>query len=96
MDSYLQSRYSLQHRLFVGGSVIVGSLPVSCLSTIQLKGKKAPVTNGTASKQKADKNQGKKVGTTNGTAPVKRNNSSKSLACLCVCVCVCVSYPSRQ
>ncbi|XP_046871071.1 actin filament-associated protein 1 isoform X1 [Hypomesus transpacificus] len=41
-----------------------------------LKGKKAPVTNGTASKQKADKNQGKKVGTTNGTAPVKRTNSS--------------------
>ncbi|XP_062305245.1 actin filament-associated protein 1 isoform X2 [Osmerus eperlanus] len=41
-----------------------------------LKGKKAPVTNGTASKQKADKNQSKKVGTTNGTAPVKRNNSS--------------------
>lgn len=88
MGSYLQCRYSLQHRPF--WSVIIGSLPLSCLSTIQLKGKKAPVTNGTASKQKADKNQGKKVGTTNGTAPVKRTNSSKSLACLCV------SHPSRQ
>uniref|UniRef100_A0A8C7HIM4 Actin filament-associated protein 1 n=1 Tax=Oncorhynchus kisutch TaxID=8019 RepID=A0A8C7HIM4_ONCKI len=42
-----------------------------------LKGKKVPVTNGTASKQKVDKNQAKKTnGTTNGTASVKRNNSS--------------------
>ncbi|KAK6292202.1 hypothetical protein J4Q44_G00379870 [Coregonus suidteri] len=47
----------------------------------QLKGKKAPVTNGMASKQKVDKNQAKKTngtatnGTTNG-ASVKRNNSS--------------------
>ncbi|XP_042154388.1 actin filament-associated protein 1 isoform X1 [Oncorhynchus tshawytscha] len=43
----------------------------------QLKGKKVPVTNGTASKQKVDKNQAKKTnGTTNGTASVKRNSSS--------------------
>ncbi|XP_064817264.1 actin filament-associated protein 1-like, partial [Oncorhynchus masou masou] len=43
-----------------------------------LKGKKVPVTNGTASKQKVDKNQAKKTNgtTTNGTASVKRNNSS--------------------
>ncbi|KAM4612397.1 actin filament-associated protein 1 [Polymixia lowei] len=44
-----------------------------------LKGKKGPVTNGTASKQKADqKNQPKKNGVngTNGTASVKRNNSN--------------------
>lgn len=40
-----------------------------------LKGKKGQVTNGTASKQKVDKNQAKKNGTNNGAAPVKRNNS---------------------
>uniref|UniRef100_UPI003AAE361C actin filament-associated protein 1 isoform X2 n=1 Tax=Centroberyx gerrardi TaxID=166262 RepID=UPI003AAE361C len=45
----------------------------------KLKGKKGSVTNGTASKQKADqKNQAKKNGVngTNGTASVKRNNSN--------------------
>ncbi|KAL4660935.1 actin filament-associated protein 1 isoform X1 [Arapaima gigas] len=39
----------------------------------QLKGKKVPATNGTAAKQKLEKNQPKKV---NGAVPVKRNNSS--------------------
>ncbi|XP_076145309.1 actin filament-associated protein 1 isoform X1 [Alosa pseudoharengus] len=44
-----------------------------------LKGKKGLATNGTASKQKVDKNQAKKGAITNGaraTAPVKRVNSS--------------------
>ncbi|XP_030629594.1 actin filament-associated protein 1 [Chanos chanos] len=41
-----------------------------------LKGKKAATTNGTAAKQKLDKNQPKKTSGTNGTLPVKRNNSS--------------------
>ncbi|XP_010886323.1 actin filament-associated protein 1 isoform X2 [Esox lucius] len=46
--------------------------------TAQLKGKKATVTNGTASKQKADKNQAKKANGTasNGTLSVKRHDSS--------------------
>ncbi|XP_023681194.1 actin filament-associated protein 1 isoform X4 [Paramormyrops kingsleyae] len=39
----------------------------------QLKGKKGPIINGTAAKQKLDKNQPKKP---NGTLPVKRTNSS--------------------
>ncbi|XP_048827020.1 actin filament-associated protein 1 isoform X4 [Brienomyrus brachyistius] len=38
-----------------------------------LKGKKGPIMNGTAAKQKLDKNQPKKP---NGTLPVKRTNSS--------------------
>ncbi|XP_023681190.1 actin filament-associated protein 1 isoform X1 [Paramormyrops kingsleyae] len=38
-----------------------------------LKGKKGPIINGTAAKQKLDKNQPKKP---NGTLPVKRTNSS--------------------
>ncbi|XP_064787972.1 actin filament-associated protein 1-like [Oncorhynchus masou masou] len=42
----------------------------------QLKGKKAPVTNGIASKQKVDKNQAKKTNGTTSGASVKRNNSS--------------------
>ncbi|XP_036407441.1 actin filament-associated protein 1 isoform X1 [Megalops cyprinoides] len=42
----------------------------------QLKGKKAPATNGMAAKQKADKNQQKKPNGTNGTLSVKRNNSN--------------------
>ncbi|XP_035282703.1 actin filament-associated protein 1 isoform X1 [Anguilla anguilla] len=42
----------------------------------QLKGKKAPATNGTAAKQKADKKQQKTSNGTNGTLPIKRNNSS--------------------
>ncbi|KAJ8262120.1 hypothetical protein GJAV_G00162460 [Gymnothorax javanicus] len=42
----------------------------------QLKGKKAPVTNGTAAKQKTEKNQQKLPSGTNGTLPIKRNNSS--------------------
>ncbi|XP_061107705.1 actin filament-associated protein 1 isoform X1 [Conger conger] len=48
---------------------------VPCING-SLKGKKAPATNGTASKQKADKNQQKKSNGTNGTLPIKRNNSS--------------------
>ncbi|XP_028857516.1 actin filament-associated protein 1 isoform X2 [Denticeps clupeoides] len=45
-------------------------------SASQLKGKKAPTTNGTTAKQKVDKNQAKKTTATNGTALVKRVNSS--------------------
>ncbi|XP_062305247.1 actin filament-associated protein 1 isoform X4 [Osmerus eperlanus] len=61
---------------FLSSSSSSASAKANSKDAAQLKGKKAPVTNGTASKQKADKNQSKKVGTTNGTAPVKRNNSS--------------------
>ncbi|XP_031440820.1 actin filament-associated protein 1 isoform X2 [Clupea harengus] len=48
---------------------------VPCINGM-LKGKKGLVTNGTASKQKAEKNPAKKGSATNGTAQVKRVNSS--------------------
>ncbi|XP_064199688.1 actin filament-associated protein 1 isoform X3 [Anguilla rostrata] len=48
---------------------------VPCING-SLKGKKAPATNGTAAKQKADKKQQKTSNGTNGTLPIKRNNSS--------------------
>lgn len=54
--------------------------PLSLFFSNQLKGKKGTVTNGMASKQKAEpKNQSKKNGVngTNGTASLKRNNSSE-------------------